>query len=504
MPHDILLANLRSLLQTLPHESNSISPSVYDTAQVLRFSPPTPIWPAFDWLIEAQAADGGWGDPAAGDWARTLPTLAVVLLLAEHQERRVTREALRTGLAWLCRAGATCTGSVPDDAPVGVELLLPSLLDDAQRKGLAISLAPYHALRALGATRRARVARIPAHQLPGSTAAHSWESFATSADPNLVHPISGVGGSPAATAAWLQLADEGNARMIALDYLHRAEAATNTGVPGVTPTVFPIGDFMQTYSLHSLAQTGLITLPAIADLVAPMLDDLAARMGRNGIGFAAGFMPDADDTAAVLGALLAAGRSVDLDPLRSFEADEHFATYSGEIQPSLITTARAIQVYAAAGRDVTPFRAWVARRQHHDGRWISDKWNAFWGYCTWQAVLALRDDACYGDALVRVADAILAHQYRDGGWGVGQMTPEATAYALLALAALPVVHQTEPVLAALARGRLALFHHYQPFGQPQELHWVGKERYCPIRLHRLFILAALLSTEQLCGNDPLP
>lgn len=501
MQHDILLTDLRSLIQTLPHETNSISPSVYDTAQVLRFSPPTPIGPAFEWLIKAQAADGGWGDQAADERARTLPTLAVVLLLAEHQEHGLTRQAMRDGLAWLCQASEAWAGPVPDDVPVGVELLLPALLEDAQCKGIPMPLAPYHGLRALGATRRARIARIPAHRLPGSTAAHSWEGFATCADPRLVHPISGVGGSPAATAAWVRMAADGAARSMALDYLERAELATNTGVPGVTPTVFPIGDFMQTYSVHSLAQSGLIALPAVADLVATMLDNLDDRMGSNGIGFAEGFMPDADDTAAVLGALLAAGRQVDLGPLQCFEAEEHFATYSGEIQPSLITTARAIQVYAAAGRDVTPFRAWVARRQHEDGRWVSDKWNAFWGYCTWQAVLALRDDACYGEALARVADAILAHQYCDGGWGVEQTTSEATAYALLALAALPVAHQTEPVLAALARGRLVLFSNYQTLEKPQERHWVGKERYCPVRLSHLIILAALISTAPLCLSE---
>lgn len=76
-----LIVNLHMLIANLGKGGGLISPSVYDTAQTLRFYPPaSELKPALDWLIGQQRADGGWGDPSMPQ-TRDAPTLASILAL---------------------------------------------------------------------------------------------------------------------------------------------------------------------------------------------------------------------------------------------------------------------------------------------------------------------------------------------------------------------------------------------------------------------------------------
>ena len=60
---DTLLTDLRSLIADLGKDGGLISPSVYDTAQVLRFCPPEEsVEPALEWILGQQRPDGGWGN----------------------------------------------------------------------------------------------------------------------------------------------------------------------------------------------------------------------------------------------------------------------------------------------------------------------------------------------------------------------------------------------------------------------------------------------------------
>lgn len=59
---DILLTDLRFLISSLSKDGGLISPSVYDTAQLLRLYPPQQgVWTALSWLLGQQQADGRWG-----------------------------------------------------------------------------------------------------------------------------------------------------------------------------------------------------------------------------------------------------------------------------------------------------------------------------------------------------------------------------------------------------------------------------------------------------------
>ena len=91
---------------------------------------------------------------------------------------------------------------LPDDLPVGVELLLPQLIDEAAAAGLDLPNEAYIHLRELGARRRRMIARLQLR--PGTTPVHSWEAIGTCPDPALLDAAGSIGNSPAATAAWLR------------------------------------------------------------------------------------------------------------------------------------------------------------------------------------------------------------------------------------------------------------------------------------------------------------
>src|SRR5690606_29242614 len=63
---DTVVSNLRMVISNLREDGGLMSPSVYDTAQVIRFSPPREgVEQTVEWLLMQQHDDGGWGDPAA-------------------------------------------------------------------------------------------------------------------------------------------------------------------------------------------------------------------------------------------------------------------------------------------------------------------------------------------------------------------------------------------------------------------------------------------------------
>lgn len=492
---EILLTDLRYLVADLGRDDGLISPSVYDTAQVLRLAPPPEgVWPALDWLLAQQHPDGGWGCPATPR-ARDLPTMAALLVIEAVATRRKAREAVRRGVAFLARQAIYWDGPLGVDLTIGLELLLPPLLDEAAQRGMAVSAAPYGALVALGERRRAMIAeRRPG---PGTTPLHSWEGWGKEPDAALLDPFGSVGHNPAATAAWLNAAAPithlAAHREAALAYLARASRVTGVDVPGVVPTCWPLPRFEQVFALQALHLGGLLDHPALAPAVGPQLDALEAAFGPQGVGFSDHFSPDGDDTAAAIAVLRAAGRRADGRALWQFVKDDHFCAYRHELQPSLSVTAHAIHTLQILGEDTTPYEGFLVRQQLPDGRWPGDKWNRSWLYTTWRTLVALAGGGREGP-LRRAVVAILAHQHVDGGWGTGASSPEETAYAVLALRTLGDEYAAGGEVAeALGRGDRWLRRHYRPFANGSAACWLGKEPYRPTRIARAIELTALLS-----------
>jgi hypothetical protein len=490
-----LIANLHMLIANLGKGGGLISPSVYDTAQTLRFCPPaSELRPALEWLIGQQHADGGWGDPAMPQ-TRDASTLASILALYTYNEEIAVFSNIERGLAFLREQAVYWCGNLLDDIPVGAELILPRLLEDSAQLGLNVPHQQYESLVPLGVAKRRYIRQLnPGAATPPT---FSWEAWGKYPDPKLIDESGGVGHSPAATAYWLFLAAGqphlADARRIAKSFLEQASKATGTGIPGVMPTAWPIDRYEQAFVLHTLLIAGLLDHPFLQEVVAPQLEDLAAGMTPTGLGFSDYFLPDGDDTAAAVATLKAAGYPTRLASLQHFMSHNHFIGYHGELQTSHSLTARAVHAMHQFEQDVLPWQMYLAERQLQDGRWASDKWHTSWLYSTLLAAFALKQSGPrYSRAIQAAINAIQANQNQDGGWGeLGQSVTTDTAYGLLALYVLRECGQVNP--AVLQTGHHWLLNQYRPFHYHQAHSWLNKQQYAPYRIDWGFELSALLA-----------
>ncbi|WP_438013587.1 prenyltransferase/squalene oxidase repeat-containing protein [Sorangium sp. So ce315] len=490
------LDELRRLITEIGQGGGLVSPSVYDTATALRFETfPDAREGIVAWLLDQQRSDGGWGLSSVPR-ARALPTLASIVALHPHRDAAPrVRQACEGALDFLRDQAGHWGTSLPDDIPVGLELLMPWLLHEASSLGLGVDSTPYRALSALGDRRRALIAK--ARPGAGSAASHSWEGWGSDSSRDLLDESGGVGHSPAATAAWLHAsrdrADLADARATARDYLLQASRSTRVGVPGVVPTVWPIDRFEQAWVLYALRILDLADDPRLADVVRPKLLDLRAALRPEGMGMSDAFVHDGDITSTVIATLGDLGAPHALDTLRRFEKDGMFITYANELQPSLTTNAHAIHALACYGEKAPEPTRYLLRRQEPDGRWVGDKWHSSWLYTTTQVMLALLQEGQMSAVKAGMA-ALLRAQREDGGWGAGSASTAAeTAYAVLALFAARKDRELEAMTRGAWQGgsRWLMANADIELDQDQ-LRWIGKELYCPARVDRAWILGALL------------
>jgi halimadienyl-diphosphate synthase len=495
---EVLFTELGALVSALGSKGGLMSPSIYDTAQRLRFLPPAEgVWPAVDWLLEQQRSDGGWGDPAM-PLHRDIPTLAAVLALREHGLRRETRVAIQEGMAFLRKQSALWSTLSRDDLPVGGEIVLPALLNQLDEAGeMHIPRKPYGPLVELGERKRRSVAKLPA--VPGMPWNHCWEITGVEPGAQLIDGSGGLSHSPAATAAWVRAA-EGRPELAetvvwARRYLANAEHACGVGIPGVTSTLYPFERYEQLFGLYALQLGGLLKEPRLEGVVAPLVKELAGAVGPRGIAMSDHFLQDGDDTAAAVLLLHELGYPVDLSILYRFQNDNHFVAYAGELHPSATVTARCIHALRVMGRDVAPFQRFLIDRREPDGRWTVDKWNRSWLYTTGHAAIALIGSP-YEREVREALEAVLVSQNREGGWSThGPSNLTETAHAVLMLACLEREGFTHPGIAsALDRAFAWMLDDYRPFARPEHKArcWIAKELYRVDRVDTLFELSAML------------
>ncbi len=499
------IAQLKADIQSLGAQGGVLTPSVYDTAQVLRDAPPTDPRPAVGWLMRQQRPDGGWGSELM-PLARHIPTLAAVLALRGTSDTPESRRAVEGGIEFFRRNAEAWAfaGPPPDDIPVASELILPRLLEEAAAVGIELPHQPFHSLSALGTRRRGLIARMK-HRA-GTAPIHSFEAWGTEPDVNVLDGSKGVGNSPAATAHWLRLhrtAVAAGARAMpeevrgAEEFLRGAAEATGTGLPGVVPTVWPIVHYEQSWSLLALFSTGLLEHPGLRDVVRPQLDALHRAVRPEGYGMSESFVCDGDITSTCVAMLKDTGYAVDGGLLQRYQlADGQFITYAHEMQPSVTTTAHGVMALAILGQDVSRQVRWLAEKRGADGLWRMDKWHASWLYSTSQVMLAL----CRAGATEVVqpaVEALLQAQHAGGGWGMAP-TPSLleTAYAVHALRALrgPGLFRPE-VKQALQRAARWMAARKEASSEQHEMLWTGKELYRPFRLDRVFECSAMLALE---------
>ncbi|MGB0385195.1 MAG: hypothetical protein ACPGWR_10255 [Ardenticatenaceae bacterium] len=495
---DILLTDLRSLIADLGKDGGLISPSVYDTAQLLRFCPPEEgVEPALEWILAQQQADGGWGNPAV-PLSRHMPTLASVLTLHTYKNNsKAMHNAAQAGTEFLQQHAAEWYDANIDDFPIAVEVILPKLIEDAEELGLKLSKEPYANLIRLGNKKRKKIAQM--QPKAGTAPTYSWEAWGTNPTTDVVDEIGSVGTSPAATAAWIHAAsrrpDLADIREKTHRYLTNASAATRVNIPGVVPTVWPINYFDQHYGLYALLISGLLNHPALQKEVQSQAKSLAEALQPTGISYCPYFQTDPDCTAVAL--LVIQSTHTKINPvimLNQFKDDACFITFPNELNSSILANAHVVHALARFDQQVDQLRQFLCQRQLPDGRWPADKWHGSWVYSTLEAMLALTPFEHTKDMQL-VCNAFLSNQHADGGWGIGRKsTSLETAYSVLALNPLRS-HGLfkEHVRNSLYRGYNFLLNNYRPFALNEVPYWIGKELYSPYRVDHAFELSAMLA-----------
>jgi hypothetical protein len=490
-----LLNELSELIPQLGLGDGLMSASVYETAQLLRYYPfEETMGTVIQWLLSQQEDDGGWGKPSTPLY-RAVPTLAAVLAL-HCRGGEAALPAVHAGLRFLDSLLPLWRPPLPDQIPVGFELTLPSLLDDAQTAGLVRVRTPYAAVDEMGYRRRSLIARM--RPVANTPPVFSWETWGGEPRTDLLDELGSVGHSPAATAKWLaSVAGHpglGTERQCAEAYLRAASGATGLNVAGIVPGPWPVKRFEQAFGLYPLLLADLLQLDTLQHVLAPQLEDLRRAMRPGGIGFSDVFAPDGDDTAAAVALLTRAGLDVSFESLFTYARNGHFATYPFEMHASLTVTARAVHALAISGANPEPWTASILEAQKPDGWWYGDKWNISQFYSTSIALLALRGDG-YTHAKRAALDALCATQHVDGGWGIcSQSTPIDTSFALLALHSLQVDgYFNEACERVYKRAHGYLLHAAAvPETQPA-MRWISKDLFCPERIDRLFVLCALMA-----------
>lgn len=490
-----VFAQLRKVIQELGQNGGSMTPSVYETAQVLRFCPEiVEVDKVVDWLLRQQQADGGWGDPAKPLY-RDMPTHAALLALLDYRQHPRVRCATTTAQRFLEEQSKVIEPTDGEHLPVAIELILPRLLDEAEEMGILLSRSRFQHLEELGARKHKLFAQHPPQ--PDSAAVFSWEAWGVSPDLDLVS-YGGVGHNPAATAWWLNL-DRGRAstaaRQRALDGIRQASHASKVDIIGVVPDAWPLDRFEQSFALHFILIAGLLAEDNLVDVLAPQLEDLRLAFTADGIGFNDYFAPDGDDTAAALVVLASAGLPVDCAVLTPFERADHFVTYPFETHNSFTVTARATQALRVAGYNADQWRQTIIKAQQPDGWWMSDKWGSSRLYGTCIALAALDEGACA--TKTAAAHAFIKYQHEDGGWGCsGRSTLVETAFGVLGLSKIMQESgcEAECMIAMNAANRY-LRHMYNKRKIGTEHTWICKDLFSARRIDHAAILCALLISD---------
>lgn len=491
---DEILTKLRQVLAGMG-DGGRISASVYDTAQVLRFAQlPGDASAAYAWLLDKQRHDGGWGE-SDDPMHRLAPTIAAMLALHECACDVRYGAALNAGSVFLAQQDLSRLSVLPDDMPIGAELILPRLCAEAQEAGLDLRMTLPATLVATGAIRRDKLREMSATQA-GSPALHCWEAWGDRPAAEMLGDDGSLGLSPSATAAWLNTARNScfsrDSLRCATHYLHRATSGTGETAYGVVPCIWPLDLFESAYILHALAMGGLLQHPALAKPVSR-----AAAMLRNGIteqgaGFSTGLSSDGDTTAVAMAVLALIGTPLEHDPLRRFARGHLFMTYPDERNSSLSTVIHAVHALRLRGEPARASESYLWQRRHVDGLWREDKWHASWLYATSHAVAALSEGDIFSQRDLTLT-GILMRQDACGGWGAAAPTFEETAYAVLVLVRLAGMQPSSWVLQeSISRAFRWMREIDQSLARPPaRALWIGKQLYCPIRVVRVIELTGL-------------
>lgn len=493
------MSEARALVHNLNHRMN---PSAYDIAWMarLRAADGSPRWPdLIDWLLDNQHSDGSWGGEIVYYHERIISTLAAIIALKHNGFSRSAKEALRRGEQYIWQHLHLLANDPFELA--GFELLLPTLLLEAQRLALDV---PAHTC-GYGKTQNEKLRLIPPDLLYSQRVSTIVSLEFLGHTPNrdrlrgVLQENGALGNSPSTTAYYLSFFPEATPAWNYLDTVYQ--------IYHYAPFVFPFRNFDLVWTLNALRASGR----SLTEFASPVhWTELQTALTPQGISIDSTFLVmDGDSTSVTVRLLREAGYTVEHEVLARFQ-DAHtllFRTYAFERNSSISTNVHALEALrylpqfpeSAATRDA--LLTAIMANLTYDLYWI-DKWHGSPYYATAHAILALLEEGSASTDLACASsiDWLLHSQQPDGGWGFFRAsTAEETAYALTALlhyhrrcklTRLDVVQRAATYLAT---------HVNDPVEKFPPL-YIGKVLYAPYDVIRATILGALILHEDTFGR----
>ncbi|KAE8347407.1 hypothetical protein BDV24DRAFT_157699 [Aspergillus arachidicola] len=507
--------------------------SLYDTAWVSMVTKPDAVgvrqWAfpeAFAYVLRQQHDNGSWGINASPVDV-ILNTMAGLLSLLEHHTVETTQCSVdsdigpanyeeRISRAITSLSDALNSWNVEATLHVGFEILVPCLLQQLAQRGVNLDFPSRQDLIKLHQQKMSKFRPEMVISKQQTTLLHSLEGLIGKVDfEKLKHHCTeygGMMGSPASTAAYLihsSVWDEA-----AEKYLRNV--VERCGSCGGVPSGFPTPVFETSWTISTLLASGY----AIEDFAREGIETITTYLQRlfekqHGLlGFAPGFVPDADDTARSLLAL--SHLKVPMDPsalVGYFEAPRHFQTYKLERNPSFSANANTLLALLRSSSPAT-YIPQIEKTANYlvscwDGGELCDKWNLASEYSEMLLVNALVELIAAwsnGDltklstelvtlkipiVLCQVLSKALVHQHENGSW---DNSVERTAYSILLLAyilRLPwPISLRELVDTSLLRGRDYLQQHASKWSEGDYI-WIEKVTYRLPTLAETYTLAAM-------------
>jgi len=445
---------------------------------------------ALEWISEHQLPDGSWGAEVPFYFHdRVICTLAAMIALTYSGRRQTDQKQIFRGLEALERivSGATQgLRSDPNGVTVGFEMIVPTLIADAEKLGIIKGVGD-SILGRLAQLRAKKLASIQGRMINKNlTAAFSAEMAGMDGQhmldvDHLLEANGSVAHSPSASAYFaLYVKKHEPATM---DYLHRVVSPD-----GGLPNVAPFDVFETAWALWNLS-----SIPGfkMIENLKPHLEFLEKALEpKGGVGFAAEYsVRDSDDTGLVLDTLLRYGRESNIECLVAYEEPSYFRCYELEANPSLSANIHVLGALRQAGFDrqhpsVQKILDFLQQAKGDNPYWM-DKWHSSPYYPTAHAIMAC---AGYANDLVEESvQWLLSSQNPEGAWGISVPTVEETAYAIQALRMWNEV--SAPVATgSLKSGAQWLEDHFE---DPYPPLWIGKCLYAPSLVIRSAAISAL-------------
>ncbi len=449
----------------------------YDTAWAARVTDERGklIFPeCVQWLLNHQNPDGSWGSHLYNYHDRIISTLSAVSALKEIDKRQYS-QPIQKGETYIWE---NIKKMRKEPRLIGSELLVPSLMEQAESLGLNL---PYH-ITIYRKEYNAKLKKVDESlwYSPLTTLSFSLEFLGDKVNVTQLAavqlPNGSVATSPAATAFFLKYKKDAKA----VRYLKEILSVTGDGS---MMTVYPIEVFESSWIMYNFMLAG-VYLEWFPDVC----DYLHNHLKQSGVCWSVQSpLTSADETAVTLKVLRDMQYPVDFRILDHYKADDYYVTLPFELDPSVSTNIHVLEFikscpeFPEREETIEKLVHFLEKKMCSRGFWV-DKWHVSPYYPTSHAVFALYDlDFSLAEKAV---SWIVDTQHENGLWGANSGTLEETAYAVQALLHY---YRTKRIEVRVSSPESCN-------APPCTDLWVGKVLYTPVRVVWSSVISAQMRT----------